>query len=190
MKVSLIAVTYGVTVDLELPSKRSNKENRYYLTYVADPRKSQFSFFYIYFFICSAFCHTFDQNPSYDKTLTIRAYQKTISGNNLTLKLLKARTHTRLGLTNGWQKIRRESQGMRYPVGLCKFPVFLIIEKVICMFKALHTCKKDLTFTFRSYIQIQIRFRSFIHFEFIFVYGVRKCSSFILLQVVDQFSQR
>ena len=29
----------------------------------------------------------------------------------------------------------------------------------------------------------------FIHFEFIFVYGVRKCSSFILLQVVDQFSQ-
>ena len=32
-------------------------------------------------------------------------------------------------------------------------------------------------------------FRSLIHFEFSFVYGVRKCSSFILLQVVDQFSQ-
>ena len=31
--------------------------------------------------------------------------------------------------------------------------------------------------------------RSLIHFEFIFVYGVRKCSSFILLHVVDQFSQ-
>ena len=31
--------------------------------------------------------------------------------------------------------------------------------------------------------------RSLIHFEFVFVYGVRKCSSFILLQVVDQFSQ-
>ena len=30
---------------------------------------------------------------------------------------------------------------------------------------------------------------SYIHFEFIFVYGVRKCSSFILLQVVDQISQ-
>ena len=28
-----------------------------------------------------------------------------------------------------------------------------------------------------------------IHFEFIFVYGVRKCSGFILLHVVDQFSQ-
>ena len=28
-----------------------------------------------------------------------------------------------------------------------------------------------------------------MHFEFIFVYSVRKCSSFIILQVVDQFSQ-
>ena len=34
-----------------------------------------------------------------------------------------------------------------------------------------------------------LTFRSLIHFEFIFVYGVIKCSSFILLQVVDQFSQ-
>ena len=34
-----------------------------------------------------------------------------------------------------------------------------------------------------------LTFRSLIHFEFIFVYGVRKGSSFILLQVVDQFSQ-
>ena len=32
-------------------------------------------------------------------------------------------------------------------------------------------------------------FRSLIHFEFIFVCGVRQWSSFILLQVVDQFSQ-
>ena len=32
-------------------------------------------------------------------------------------------------------------------------------------------------------------FRSLIHFEFIFVYGVRKCSSFIRLQVGDQFSR-
>ena len=30
-----------------------------------------------------------------------------------------------------------------------------------------------------------LTFRSLIHFEFIFVYGVRKCSSFILLQVVE-----
>ena len=34
-----------------------------------------------------------------------------------------------------------------------------------------------------------LTFRYLIHFEFIFVYGVRKCSSFILLQGVDQFSQ-
>ena len=34
-----------------------------------------------------------------------------------------------------------------------------------------------------------LMFRSLIHFQFIFVFGVRKCSSFILLQVVDQFSQ-
>ena len=36
---------------------------------------------------------------------------------------------------------------------------------------------------------LEFLFRSLIHFEFVFVYGVRKCSGFILLQVVDQFSQ-
>ena len=41
----------------------------------------------------------------------------------------------------------------------------------------------------RSFIVSGLTFRSLIHFEFIFVYGVRKCSSFILLQVVDQISQ-
>ena len=39
----------------------------------------------------------------------------------------------------------------------------------------------------RSFIISGLTFRSLIHFEFIFVYGVRKCSSFILLHVVDQF---
>ena len=39
----------------------------------------------------------------------------------------------------------------------------------------------------RSFIVSGLMFRSLIHFEFIFVYGVRKCSSFILLQVVDKF---
>ena len=42
-------------------------------------------------------------------------------------------------------------------------------------------------FSSRSFIVSGLR--SLIHFGFIFVYGVRKCSSFILLQVVDQFSQ-
>ena len=45
-------------------------------------------------------------------------------------------------------------------------------------------------FSYRSFIVSGLpTFRSLIHFEFIFVYGVRKCSSFILLQVVDLFSQ-
>ena len=44
-------------------------------------------------------------------------------------------------------------------------------------------------FSSRSFIVSGLTFRSLIHFEFIFVYSVRKCSSFILLQVVDQFSQ-
>ena len=41
----------------------------------------------------------------------------------------------------------------------------------------------------RSVIGSGLTFRSLIHFEFIFVHGVRKCSSFIHLQVVDQFTQ-
>ena len=44
-------------------------------------------------------------------------------------------------------------------------------------------------FSSRSFIVSGLTFRSLIHFEFISLYGVRKCSSFILLQVVDQFSQ-
>ena len=44
-------------------------------------------------------------------------------------------------------------------------------------------------FSSRSFIVSGLTFRSLIHFEFISVYGVRKCSSFILLQVVGQFSQ-
>ena len=44
-------------------------------------------------------------------------------------------------------------------------------------------------FSSKSFRVSGLMFRSLIHFEFIFVYGVRKCSSFILLQVVDQFSQ-
>ena len=44
-------------------------------------------------------------------------------------------------------------------------------------------------FSSRSFVVSGLIFRILVHFEFIFVYGVRKCSSFILLQVVDQFSQ-
>ena len=44
-------------------------------------------------------------------------------------------------------------------------------------------------FASKSFIVSGLMFRSLTHFEFILVYGVTKCSSFILLQVVDQFSQ-
>ena len=43
-------------------------------------------------------------------------------------------------------------------------------------------------FSSKSFIVSDLTFRSLIHFEFIFVYDIRKCSSFILLYVVDQFS--
>ena len=41
----------------------------------------------------------------------------------------------------------------------------------------------------RSFLVSGLTFKSLIHFEFIFMYGVRKCSSFVLLQVVDKFPQ-
>ena len=44
-------------------------------------------------------------------------------------------------------------------------------------------------FSSRSFIISGLIFSSLIYFEFINVYGVRTCSSFTLLQVVDQFSQ-
>ena len=44
-------------------------------------------------------------------------------------------------------------------------------------------------FSSRSFRVSGLTFRSLIHFEFIFVDRVRKCSSFILVLVVDQFSQ-
>ena len=44
-------------------------------------------------------------------------------------------------------------------------------------------------FSSKSFIVSGLTFRSLIHFEFIFVYGIRKCSNFILLYVAVQFSQ-
>ena len=46
-----------------------------------------------------------------------------------------------------------------------------------------------LMFSSKGSIVSGLTFRSLIHFEFIFVYGVRKCSNFILLHVAVQFSQ-
>ena len=44
-------------------------------------------------------------------------------------------------------------------------------------------------FSSQSFIVSGLTFRPLIHFEFIFMYGVRKCSNFILLRVAVQFSQ-
>ena len=44
-------------------------------------------------------------------------------------------------------------------------------------------------FSSKSFIVSSLTFRSLIHFEFILMYAVRKCSNFILLPVAVQFSQ-
>ena len=44
-------------------------------------------------------------------------------------------------------------------------------------------------FSSKSFMVSGLTFRSLIQFEFIFVYGVKKCSNFILLHVAVQFSQ-
>ena len=44
-------------------------------------------------------------------------------------------------------------------------------------------------FSSKSLMVSGLTFRSLIHFEFIFVYGVRECSNFILWHVAFQFSQ-
>ena len=41
----------------------------------------------------------------------------------------------------------------------------------------------------RSFVASSFKFRSLIHFEFIFLYGVRKYSNFTLLHVAVQFHQ-
>jgi len=54
-------------------------------------------------------------------------------------------------------------------------PAVMMSESVLPMFSS------------RSFIVSGLTFRSLIHFEFIFVYGVRKWSSFILSQVCNFF---
>ena len=44
-------------------------------------------------------------------------------------------------------------------------------------------------FSSRSFLISGLTFKSLIHFEFIFMCGARRCSSFILLHVTAQFSQ-
>jgi len=50
-------------------------------------------------------------------------------------------------------------------------------------------CHPVFCLCFLSFMVSGLSFRSLVHFEFIFVYGVRKHSNFILLHVAVQFSQ-
>ena len=43
-------------------------------------------------------------------------------------------------------------------------------------------------FSSKSFIVSGLTFKSLTHFEFILVYGVRRCSNFILLHIAVQFS--
>ena len=45
-------------------------------------------------------------------------------------------------------------------------------------------------FSSKNSIVSRLTFRSLVHFEFIFVYGVRKYFNFILLHAVVKFSQQ
>ena len=44
-------------------------------------------------------------------------------------------------------------------------------------------------FSSKNFLVSSLMFRPLIHFEFIFVYGVRECSNFTLLHAAVQFSQ-
>ena len=69
---------------------------------------------------------------------------------------------------------------------LLLFPVLEDRSKKYCY----DLCQSALPmFSSRSFIVSDLTFRSLIRFEFIFVYGVKESSNFILLHVVDQFSQ-
>ena len=51
------------------------------------------------------------------------------------------------------------------------------------------TLSLGLVFSSKSFMVSGLMFRSLIYCEFIFVYGVRKCSNHILLHVAVQFSR-
>ena len=53
----------------------------------------------------------------------------------------------------------------------------------------IYVIKCSACFFSESFIVCGLTFRFLIHFEFIFVYGIKKCSNFILLLVAVQFSQ-
>ena len=97
------------------------------------------------------------------------------------------------------------SEGYLFILFMASFAVWKIYVLIRChlfifvyFYYSRRWIKKDIAviydkecsmFSFSSFIVSSLIFRSLIHFEFIFLYGDRKCSNFILLQVVIQFSQ-
>ena len=82
------------------------------------------------------------------------------------------------------------------PTLLCSLPMGTIVHfgitYIFQTFLYLLAFPSDILFAWnssRSFIVSGLTFMSLIHFELIFVYGVRKCSNFILLYAVVQFSQ-
>ena len=67
--------------------------------------------------------------------------------------------------------------------------IFIILEggseKILLQFMSENVLPM---FSSKSFIVSVLTFRSLIHFEFIFVYGVRECSNFLLLHVAVQLS--
>ena len=80
-------------------------------------------------------------------------------------------------------------------LSLIRFHLFIFVFIFITFWRWI---QKDTTaiyvkecsaYVFLCFIVSSLTFRSLIHFEFIFVYGVKECSNFILLHAVVQFSQ-
>ena len=78
----------------------------------------------------------------------------------------------------------------------CNSRLFLLLLPVLLVSYLKNHCQNQcqgplffLMFSSKSFIVSGLAFRSLIHFEFIFVYGVRECSNFILLHVAVQFNQ-
>ena len=67
--------------------------------------------------------------------------------------------------------------------------IFIILEggseKILLQFMSENVLPM---FSSKSFIVSMLTFRSLIHFEFIFVYGVGECSNFLLLHVAVQLS--